>query len=182
MILAEGGGGIVVPLVFIDHLFRVQTFLSGNGIRVIDTFYRTLLILVRPSPRNRTVPVQMRSDRFPVTVFRDLEQIVASISRVRQAFTDNRVSHIINELAIFGVRYLCLIHPERVERDPFRLRHDSPQGILVGGTHLERTSFNQDHSIRRWFIERYRSDTCHLTAGTPERFTAGGKQGYRYKY
>ena len=125
-VFAQGGTGVVIPFVFVDHLLFVQTFFAGDGVYIVNAFDGTQLIFVRPFPGNRTAPVQMRGDGFAVTVFRDLKQVVATVSRVGQAFADNGVAHPVNELAVFGVGYFRFVHPERVKRNSLCFRVDSP--------------------------------------------------------
>ena len=177
LVFAKSGRGIVVPLIFIDHLFGIQFLFARNRIGIIDTLDGTKFILVGPFPRDRTVPVQMGSHRFAIFVFRNLEEVIAAISRVGQTLTDNGVAHPIDELTIFGIRHLRLIHPKGIKRNAFGLRHDAPQRILIGRTHLKSPSFDQNHPIGSRFIKRNSSCSCHLPSGIPQGFTARGQQG-----
>ena len=137
VVFAKGSRRIVVPFVTVDHLFRVQRLFAGHRIDGIDAFDCPDLVFIGTFPGNRTAPIQMRGNRFAVSIFGNLKQVIAAISRVGQTLADNGIAHPIHELAVFGIRHLCLVHPESIERDAFRFRIDPPQGILICGSHLE---------------------------------------------
>ena len=89
LVLAQGGCRVVVPLIAKDHLLWVETTLARHGVGVIDALDGTQLILVGPFPRDRAAPIQVRSDRLAIAILGDLEEVVASISRIGQALTDD---------------------------------------------------------------------------------------------
>ncbi len=137
IVFAKGCRRIVIPFVAIDHLFRVQRLFACHRIYGIDTFDRPDFVFIGTFPRDRAAPVQMRGYRFAVFVFGNLKQVVAAIRRIGQAFADNGIAHPIHKLTVFGICHLCLVHPESIERDTFCFRINSPQGILISGSHLE---------------------------------------------
>ena len=95
---------------------------------------------------------------------------------VRQTGPNDRVTHPINELSVFRIRNFRLIHPECFERYSFRFGIEAPETILIRWSHLEGTSFNQDHPVRIRLVERSHLDANQFAAVAGKQFSARGRQ------
>ena len=168
LVFPESRRRIVVPLIFIDHLLGIEFLFTRHRVGIIDTLDRPQLILIGLFPGDRAAPVQVRRNGITITVFRDLEKVVASISGISQSLADDGVAYPIDELPVFGVRDFGLVHPERVKRDPFRLGHQPPKRILVRGAHLERAALDQYHAIRRRLVVGGQAGAGNLSSGVTE--------------
>ena len=155
--------GIVKHFISIIKLSHIQLFRSGNRIDPIDTLNRPSLIFGRITPWNRLIPVQMRFYRISIPIFFYLKCFVPAKSRIGQTFPNNRIPHPIHELFILGIGYLGLIHPESINRYPFRRLGRSPKSIFLGRTYFKRTALYQYHTVRCRLTESSAAYSHHLS-------------------
>ena len=161
-ILALGSFCIIVNLITIVHLTPVKHLLASDRICHIQTLESSLLVFIGFAWQC-LLPVQMGLYWVSILVFFNLIAFITSISGVCQAFTKNRIADIVDKLAIHGVGYLVLIHPESLYGDILHRCLFAPQGILLINTHFQMTSLDKGHSIRSGLTESSSTNTCYLT-------------------
>ena len=112
-IAAQGCCRVVVDLVAVVELARVEHLLSRGRIGDVEALEGSQLVLRRLA-RQTLVPVEMRSDGVAVLILGDHVALVATVGRVCQSGTENRVAHPVDKLLILRVGHLCLVHPEAI--------------------------------------------------------------------
>ena len=151
-IAALSEGIVVENLVAIIHLMRIEHLLACDGVGAIDAFDSTLLVLIGLAPGDGLRPVEVRSDGLAVLVFLDLEIFISTVGRVGQAFADDGVTHVVDKLAVHGIRDFLLVHPEGIDRNALGIQKIAPQRVLTLCAHFHRTTLDEHHAVGLWFI------------------------------
>ena len=158
-----------------SYIGRTYNFMGGYNIQLPNPLFElqpSVFLLTDLQSFHTDITARLEYNKMfngiTITVFRDLEKVVASISGISQSLADDGVAYPIDELPVFGVRDFGLVHPERVKRDPFRLGHQYPKRILVRGAHLERAALDQYHAIRRRLVVGGQAGAGNLSSGVTE--------------
>ena len=145
---------------------RIEHTRSLDGVRLIDTVERSLLILVGLSPRNGFRPVEVRAHRVAVAVLRDLIRFVAAVRGIGQALTDNGIAYPIDKLFIHRVGNFRLIHPETIDGDVARGDVSAPKRVVFLYARLEIAAFYFDHTEGRRLSISCAFHAGHFSAAT----------------
>ena len=114
-VAALGSLGEIVNLITIVHLPWVEFLLACDRVDAINTLDGSLLVLAWVFPRDIPAPVKVWSDGIAIFVLLNFKLFVASIGRVGESLTDNRIAHPVYKLLVFAVGDFVLVHPEGVD-------------------------------------------------------------------
>ena len=114
-----------------------------NDIHALDG---AVFVLVGFTPGYWLAPVKMRRDGVALLVLFNLVCLVAAKCWVGQAFTDDAVTHPVNKLAILGVAYLVLVHPEAIDAYVTQRELGSPERVVLFEADFERAFVYGNHA------------------------------------
>ena len=110
---------MVVALIAVVELGRIKLTLPRDRISVVDTLDRTKLLFGSTLLRwDGTTPVKMGCYGLTILILGDLVALIASISWISEALSDDGVTDVVDELTVLSIRDLGTIHPEGFDGDP----------------------------------------------------------------